>query len=117
MNIKVTFRHMQHSPVIEEHIRKQLKKIIEFLEHERSPVYVELTLTPSKVHDHHHAELLVKSPRYDLFNDYEHQGLDMYGLIDHVIDVMYRRLLEEKDRIKKDERKMQGRHADFKKQR
>lgn len=104
MNIKLTFRHMDHSDAIEEYVQKQLAKIKRILEHERSPIYVELTLSPSDVHRHHRVELLIKSPHYDLMSEYEHAGTDFYDAINHVITVMYRRLLEAKDRLKTEEK-------------
>jgi ribosome-associated translation inhibitor RaiA len=114
MNKKITFRHMEHSQVLDDYANGQLGRIISFLEHEPSPVYVELTFTPSKVHAHHHVELLVKSPHYDEF--YSYTGPDFYDVVDKVIDGMYRKLLEAKDKRVED-RKMVGRHEEFKKQR
>lgn len=109
---------MQHSNVIEEYARNQLHKIEKFLSaSEREPIYLELTFSPSDVHEHHRVELLVKTPNYDLMSEYEHSGTDFYDTVNHVITVMYRRLLEEKERVKKDERKTRGRHEEFKKQR
>lgn len=114
MKGKVTFRHMEHSNIMEEYAENQLHKVYEFLSNERDPVYVDITFEPSKVHSHHKVELRVKSPHYDLIT--HHEGPEFYKVIDHVIDTMYRRLLEEK-RKELDERKMRGRHEAFKKQR
>ncbi|MFZ5954756.1 MAG: HPF/RaiA family ribosome-associated protein [Candidatus Dependentiae bacterium] len=114
MNKKITFRHMEHSQVLDDYANGQLARIISFLENEPSPVYVELTFTPSKVHAHHHVELLVSSPNYDEF--YSYTGPDFYDVVDKVIDGMYRKLLEAKDKRVED-RKMVGRHEEFKKQR
>jgi ribosomal subunit interface protein len=114
MNAKITFRHMERSQVIEDYAERQLQKVYEFLSNEREPVYVELTFEPSKVHAHHRVELLVKSPHYDLITHRE--GPEFYDLIDKVVDIMYHNLHEEKRR-EIDERKMRGRHEEFKKQR
>ncbi len=114
MNAKITFRHMERSQVIEDYAERQLQKVYEFLSNEREPVYVELTFEPSKVHAHHRVELLVKSPHYDLIAHRE--GPEFYDLIDKVVDIMYHNLHEEKRR-EIDERKMRGRHEEFKKQR
>ena len=116
MHKKITFRHMDHSKIMEEYANKQLAKVENFLENENSPVYIDLILEPSKVHEHHRVELRVKSPRYDLIANYEHQGMDFYQTLDHVIDVMYRQLLKQKQKAI-DDRKQCGRHEDFKKQR
>lgn len=114
METKFTFRHMEHSSVIEDYANKQLSKVYEFLSNEREPVNIDLIFEPSKVHAHHSVELLVKSPRYDLVA--QREGPEFYDLIDKVVDIMYDNLREEKRR-EIDERKMRGRHDDFKKQR
>ena len=69
---------------------------------------------PSKVHAHHFIELRVKAPEYDLISNYE--GPDFYDVLDRVIDVMYLKLREKKQRHV-DDKKMVGRHEEFKKQR
>lgn len=105
---------MDHSDVMEEYANEQLAKVINFLEHERTPIYIDLVLEPSKIHAHHRVELRVKSPQYDLISNYE--GTDLYAVLDRVIDVMYEELHEQKRR-EVDERKTRGRHEEFKKQR
>ncbi len=117
MKKKITFHGMDHSDVMENYINEQLVKIETFLENERTPVFIDVILEPSKLHEHHRVELRVKSPNYDMVSNYEHEGQNFYDVIDRVIDVMYKRLREEKQRIKKDDRKMCGRHDAFKKQR
>jgi ribosomal subunit interface protein len=114
METKFTFRHMEASTVIEDYANRQLSKVYEFLTNEREPIYIEVTFSPSKVHAHHDVELLVKSPHYDLIA--QREGPEFYDLIDKVVDIMYHNLHEEK-RKKIDERKMRGRHDEFKKQR
>lgn len=116
MRKRIVFRNMDHSDPMEQYANQQLEKIEEFLEHEPSPINIELILQPSKNHAHHHVELRIKSKNYDLVSDYEHKGDDFYDVLDRVIDTMYRRLLEEKKRHV-DERKWRGRQEDFKKQR
>ncbi len=114
MNIKITFQNCDSSPVMEKHIHDQLAKIVRFLEHEGSPIYIELIIQPGHVHAHHHVEFLLKSPHYDLVTHDE--GPKVYQMIDNAIDTMYARLRKEKDRHVED-RKMVGRHDEFKKQR
>jgi len=114
METKFTFRHMDHSDVIKDYADRQLKKVLEFLSNEREPIYLDLIFSPSDVHAHHNVELLVKTPHYDLVAHRE--GPEFYDLIDKVVDIMYHNLHEEK-RKAIDERKMRGRHEDFKKQR
>ncbi len=108
---------MEHSDVMKRYANDQLEKIVTFLENERSPVYIDLIFEPTKIHEHHRVELRVKSPSYDLVSNYEYKGQAFYDVLDRVIDIMYRKLCEEKKREKIDNRKMRGRHDDFKKQR
>jgi hypothetical protein len=72
---------------------------------------------PSHVHEHPKISLRVKSPSYELFSSYEHEGVGFYEVLDRVIDVMYRQLHERKEFLKKDQKKTVGRHDEFKKQR
>lgn len=116
MNKKITFRGMDHSQIMEDHANQQLAKVEEFLSHEQGPIVIELVFIPSKVHEHHKVEMLVKTPNYDEFVSYEKEGMPFYETLDHVIDVMYRNLLKAKERMI-DERKQVGRHDEFKKQR
>ena len=116
MHKRITFRSMESSDVLEKYANQQLAKIEQFLENERSPVYIDLIFEPSKVREHHRVELRVKSPNYDLISNYEYQGTGFYDVVDRVIDVMYKELLEVKKK-KMDDRKMVGRKDEFKKQR
>lgn len=117
MHKRITFRNMEHSDVMERYANEQLEKVVEFLNEEREPVFIDLVLQPSKVHQHHKIELRVKSPSHDLISTYEYTGEEFYDTLDRVIDVMYRELREHKKREKKDANKMRGRHDDFKKER
>jgi ribosomal subunit interface protein len=107
MHKRIYFHGMEKSDVMEQYANQQLEKIIKFLEHEPTPVYIDLTFSPSKVREHHKVELRVKSPHYDLISEYEHQGTAFYETLDRVIDTMYREL-HEKKRKRVDERKDQG---------
>ena len=114
MQKKITFRDTPHSDVAENYANEQLAKVEEFLKNERTPIYIDLIFTPGHVHAHNRVELLVKTPHYELVS--HHEGPDFYDAIDKVIDTMYRQLHEKKDRHVED-RKMVGRHDEFKKQR
>lgn len=94
MDKKITFRHMEHSQVMEDYVNKQLAKIEKFLGTGQEPIYLELVLEPSKIHAHHRVEIRVKTPDYYLVNDYE--GAEFYDVLDRVLDVMYNRLHEKK---------------------
>lgn len=114
MNIQITFQNSDSSEVMEKHIREQLTKITHFLEKEPTPIYIEIIIKPGRTHAHHQVEFLLKSPHYDLVTHDE--GPKVYQVLDTVIDTMYSRLRKEKDKRVED-RKMTGRHDEFKKQR
>ncbi len=116
MHKRITFRNMEHSAPMEEYINQQLAKIEQFLESERTPIYIDMVLEASKTREHPFAELRVKTPNYDLISNYERTGVDLYDVIDRVIDVMYHELHEHKKKAD-DDRKQRGRHDEFKKQR
>lgn len=116
MHKRITFRNMTHSGPMEDHVNEQLTKIEKFLSNEPTPIYIDMILEASKIHAHPRAELHVKTPHYDLMSEYEHEGVDMYDVIDRVIDVMYRQLHQKKEK-ETDRRKVRGRHDEFKKQR
>lgn len=102
MNKKITFRSMDHSPVMEKHINEQLAKIISFLEHEREPIHIEIVVEAGRPHAHHTAELLIKSPHYDCMTKCE--GPQVYRIIDRIIDAMYLKLRDRKKEILEEQR-------------
>ncbi len=107
---------MEKSDVMKQYANQQLEKLVKFLENERTPVYIDLIFEPSKLRQHHRIELRVKSPNFDRVSNYEYQGEEFYDVLDRVIDVMYLELREDKHK-QVDNRKMVGRHDEFKKQR
>ncbi|MEX0849219.1 MAG: HPF/RaiA family ribosome-associated protein [Candidatus Dependentiae bacterium] len=94
MHKRITFRNMDHVAAIENYANDKLAKIEEFLTHEPTPIYIDLVLEPSKVHEHHRVELRIKSPHYDMISNYE--GPEFYKVLDRVIDVMLEELHREK---------------------
>ncbi len=114
MNIQITFQNCDSSPVMEKHIHEQLAKIVHFLEKEPTPVYIEIFVKPGRVHAHHGIDFVLKSPNYTL--DVHDEGPKIYQVLDNVIDAMYAQLRKKKDKHVED-RKMVGRHDEFKKQR
>ena len=116
MHKRITFRGMEHSAVMETYINQQLEKIQSFLKNEPTPIYIDMILELSKIHEHPRADLRIKTPHYDIVSNYEFEGVDLYDVIDRVIDIAYHELREKKKK-ENDQRKMRGRHDDFKKQR
>jgi ribosomal subunit interface protein len=94
--VKVTFRNMDHSAVIEEHTRKQLQKLDKFFEKERTPKSIHFIIEAHPLHAHHKIELLIKSPNYDLMAHDE--GNDLNKLIEDVIDTMLVEMRKAKDK-------------------
>jgi ribosomal subunit interface protein len=94
MQKRITFRGMEHSPVIEQHADEQMSKIVTFLEHEPTPVFIDLVLEAHRHHAHHKVELRIKSPNYEVISNYE--GPDLYKVLDRVLDVAYETLHEKK---------------------
>ena len=116
MNKRIVFRNMDHSDVMETYANQQLEKIEEFIEHFNTPHIIDLYLEPSHVHEHHKVFLHVRLGSHHFESSYEHEGSSFYDKLDRVIDVMYKRLHEEKKKID-DMKKTVGRHDEFKKER
>jgi ribosomal subunit interface protein len=114
MNIQITFANADSSAVMEQHIHDQLAKIVHFLEKEREPIYIEIFVRPGHIHAHHEIDFILKSPHYALA--VKKEGPQIYKVLDEVIDIMYAQLRKMKDKHVED-RKMVGRHEEFKKQR
>lgn len=99
MNKKISFKNMPHSDPLEQHASEKLEKIKDFLKDAEhlTPFNVELHLKANKQHPHHRAELLLKTPRFNLTSHDE--GTDMYVAIDNAIDKMVKLLKKEKDKV------------------
>lgn len=97
MHKRVTFRHMEPVADLENHAQVALDAVIEALSSERTPIYIDLVLSPGRPHAHHQVELLVKSPNYDLIC--KEEGPHMYQLIDLACDIVCRKIREQKKRM------------------
>ena len=98
MNIKVAFHGMSHSEPMEQHAREKLAKILNFLEDRvnMTPLFAEMFLKANKQHPHHHVELHLRTPQFNL--NAEDEGTDMYMCIDNTIDKMVSLLKKHKER-------------------
>ncbi len=94
---RIVFRNMEHSTVLENYVNEQFAKVEEFLASEREPIYIDIVLIACKDHAHDEAEIVLKSPHYNLVSKYE--GPKMYDVIDRVIDTLYLSLREAKKKI------------------
>ncbi len=96
MNKRISFRHMEHSPTLEGHAQEQLKKIEDFLAHEREPIDIELVFEPHHLKAHHHVHLIIKTAEYNVIVD--RYGPHMYQVLDDVLDAAYLQLRKEKEK-------------------
>ena len=89
---------MPHSEPLEQHASQKLEKLKEYIKDADTvtPFNVELHLKANKLHPHHAAELLLKTPRFNL--DTHDEGTDMYIVIDNVIDKMVSIIKKEKEK-------------------
>lgn len=113
MEKRIVFRGMEKTQPMEDYCNQQLAKIEKLLENEREPIVINVVLEPSKVHAHHFVEVRVKTPSYYEISTYE--GPQFYDVMDRVIDVLYRNLLEARKKVT-EQRHNAGRHEEVKKQ-
>lgn len=104
MHKRITFRGMDHSNILEDYVNQQLAKVEHFLENEREPIYLDIVLTAGKTRAHHAVEYRLKTPHYELVSTF-YEGPKMYDVIDRVIDTLYRKLHEAKEKYIEDQRK------------
>lgn len=104
MDVRIFFHEMEHSAAIESKAQELMQKIYKFLEHEREPIYIHLTIEAGRPHAHHQVEVRVKSPNYELM--VKDEGPDIYLLLNQMIDLMYKRLHEKKEELVRERRKV-----------
>ena len=110
------FKNMEHSDTMQDYVNHKLEKVEKFLKREHDPIYIDVILEQSSAHVHPRVEIRIKTPHFEEVANHEHEGTEIYEAIDRAVDVMYRLLLQHKEKeISK--RKERGRHDDFKKQR
>ena len=97
MNIKITFRNCEPTIALENHINEQLHKVKDFLEHERSPVNLEIIVDANPIHAHHRVESRLHAPEYHIMAHDE--GDEMYKVISDMIDKLYTELLRTKEKL------------------
>ncbi len=95
MNKRIFFHEMERSVAMERYADEQLEKIVKFLEHEREPIYLDLTIEAGRPHAHHKVNLLLKTPHYELIA--QDEGPEAYKVLDTVIDTMYKNLRKKKE--------------------
>jgi len=113
MDKRIVFRGMEKTQPMEDYCNQQLAKIEKLLENEREPIFINVVFEPSKVRAHHSIEVRVKTPNY--YEVSASEGPKFYDVMDHVIDVLYRNLLEARRKLT-EQRRDAGRHDEVKKQ-
>ncbi len=96
MNIRITFRGMDHSDAMEAYVREGLQKVLHLLQKEQDPLVIECVLDAARQHHHHKVEIRLKSKHYHCV--VAHEAPDMYPLIDHVIKVIVEDIKKQKDK-------------------
>ncbi len=98
MHKRVTFRGLEHSPVIEQYITKELEKIERFIAHIREPIYMDFVLDAERDFHHYRAELRLKLPFHDLLVAH-YEDVDVYKAIDRVIEKMNGEVHKAKEKL------------------
>ncbi len=96
MNIRIAFRHMDHSDSIEAYVKKELEKMYKFLQHEDDLVTIDVVLDAARVHHHHHVEIRLNSKHYHLVASTE--GADLYEQIVQAVKNMVHEIKKQKER-------------------
>ncbi len=97
MQKKITFSGKGHTPVLDEHINKQLEKIEQLLKKEATPIFLDVVVDFHDVHKHQHVTARVKTPHYECFA--EHEGPDIFMEINEVIERLFDQLRTEKKKL------------------
>lgn len=96
MNIRITFRGMEHSDSVENYVNQEMEKLNKFLRQEFEPMYFDVVLEADKHHTHHKVELRLNGKGLRLMASRE--GKDLYQEIDHVIKIMGKELQKHKEK-------------------
>lgn len=86
MNIKISFRNMEHSDALETYVNNALEKIFKFIEREPEPIQINVILEAHKQHAHHKVEIRMSSKNYHFL--LSHEGPHIYQEIDHVVKIL-----------------------------
>jgi len=100
MHKKITFRAMDHSDAIEQHVLHKAEKLDKFFKREPLPITIEIILDAHYEHHFFNAEIIVNSKNYHLVVCT--QGSDMYAMIDEAIHKMIRSIAHKKEEMSHD---------------
>ena len=97
MNVRITFRGMEHSDSVENYAHKELGKLSKYLQKEPNSLDFDLVLEADKHHTHHKVELRLKGKGLHLVASRE--GKDLYQEIYHVIKIMGKEVKKHKEKM------------------
>ncbi len=97
MNLRIAFRHMDHSDSIEAYVKKELEeKVYKFLQHEDDQATIDVVLDAARIHHHHKVEIRLNSKHYHLIASNE--GADLYEQIVIVVKLLVQEIKKQKER-------------------
>ncbi len=96
MNVSMTYRGIQSSPTIDAYVQEKVKRVERMLNHERSPIKLEVVLESHPTHAQHAVELRLHCADYHVRA--QGQGADLYAQIDLAFDRLLEEVRREKDR-------------------
>lgn len=95
MNVRISFRGMDHSDSIENYARKELEaKVFKLLTKEPEPISLDLVLSASHAHAHHEVELRISSKHNHFI--VKHEGPDLYIELDRVVKITAEEIKKQK---------------------
>lgn len=98
MELKMTFRGMDHTDAIEEYVVKNLTKFKKYLgKEDPDATFLHVILEGNHNHDIYEIEMRLKSPHFDIV--VEREAHKMYPLIDEVVHIMERELKDSKEKF------------------
>lgn len=108
MNLRIAYRGtLERTDQLDEHVRKQLAKIIKFLEQENGPATIDIVLEGYPNHAHNSVRLHIIAPMFEVVALREAQNV--YAVIDKVMDIAYLELHKQKEKLV-DDKKNRGPH-------
>ncbi|RLA61136.1 MAG: ribosome-associated translation inhibitor RaiA [Epsilonproteobacteria bacterium] len=97
MEVKITFTNMEHTPSLDERIRKKSKKLEKYLEGSAEEGAI-LKWTCNVKPNQHDVELVLHGPKFTFSSSASAE--DLYHTFDLVIDKMEKQLQKKKDKWK-----------------
>lgn len=108
MNIRISFRNMDHSDALAQYAHDALQKVFKFIEREPEPIHIDVILEAHRQHAHHKVEIRMSSKHYHFLINQE--SPDLYPLIDHTVKILIEDIkkTKEKNLDKRQHEKLNG---------